>query len=161
MNLTDFRQLKFRREFRISRHQFDANLAVLDIMQRHDGSTKTEQRGLDFRQQSKLLADLATELWRVKQKMTDEQTGETKAEMRRPYRHVSSALDVLSEAGLEIQNHTGQVYKSGLALETLAFQPTPHVARETIIETIRPSIYFQNTQIQQGQVIVGTPKDKE
>jgi hypothetical protein len=159
MNLADMRQWRFPKPFRISRPQVSGKTPVLLVTEAKE--TKHEiYQGVALKQQSKLVAEIATELWRLKSKMTD-QCGEPKEEMRKAYRHVESSLDVLSEAGVEIQSHTGQPYRTGLAVETLAFQPTADVVRETVIETLRPSVYLNNKQIQQGQVIVGTPLNKE
>jgi hypothetical protein len=79
-------------------------------------------------------------------------------EMRRAYRHLESVMDVAREAGLEIQDHTGAPFHSGMALQVLAFQPTPGVQREKVEETIKPTIYLNGTMIQMGEVIVATPE---
>ena len=161
MTLADFRQLLYPKEFRIVQPLLHPNVLVLSTGQEDRRSSPLVSKGLNFSEQCRLLSEIATELWRLKQKMIDEQNGEPSEAMRRPYRHVASALDALAEVGIEIQNHTGQPYKSGLAVEVLAFQPTAEIAREMIVETVRPSIYLNEKQVQQGQVIVGTPQDKE
>lgn len=159
MNLADLRQLRFARPFRIRRPQLSPGQTLI-LVQRDTARVKESTESPGANHQAKFIAEIATELWRLQTKMTGPH-GEPKDEMRKTYRHVESALDVLAEAGVEIQNHTGQPYRTGLAVEALAFQPTADVARETIIETLRPSVYMNNKQIQQGQVIVGTPLNKE
>jgi hypothetical protein len=103
------------------------------------------------------LADVGTGLWRIRNKMVKPGTNEPLEEMRRVYRHLESTLNILIEAGLEIQDHTDTPYDPGMSLRVLTFQPTERVDRETVIETIKPTIYYKGQSIQLGEVIVGTP----
>ena len=43
------------------------------------------------------LATIATNAWRTRNKMTDEDTGEAKDEMKRAYRHIEALFEALSE----------------------------------------------------------------
>lgn len=131
-------------------------------LERGEVATEDEAaQGLNFKQQCKVVAEIATQSWRMKQKMIDPKNGGPKHDMRRYFRHIVSIMDTLSEAGVQIQDHTGKPYRPGLPVQTLALQPTSEVTSETIIETVRPSVYLNGKQIQRGQVIVGKPLDKE
>jgi hypothetical protein len=66
--------------------------------------------------------------------------------------------DALKENGLEIQDHTGDPYDSGQSLKAPAFEPTPGLKEETVIDTIKPSIYLDGKMIQMGEVVVGIPE---
>jgi hypothetical protein len=161
MNLRDVWQWRFPKEFRIWRRDLNSDISISTLSAAAENVRQSAGReGLELKQQCRLICEIATELWRLKTKMTDSEE-QPKQETRKIFRHVAAGLDVLSEVGVEVQNHTGLLYRSGLSVETLAFQPTTEVARETVIETIRPSVYLNNRQIQQGQVIVGTPLNKE
>ena len=103
------------------------------------------------------LVDLGCATWRLHQKMFDADTGEARDEFRLLARHVETIRDRLSELGLQIQDHTGKPYDSGQSLQVLAFQPTDGIPCETVIETVRPSLYLREHRILKGQVIVGTP----
>ncbi|MCM2256029.1 MAG: hypothetical protein NDJ94_10195 [Vicinamibacteria bacterium] len=103
------------------------------------------------------LAEAATGLWRLRQKMLEPGSDRPLENMRRPYRHLQSTWDVLAQAGLQVIDHTGAPFDEGLALRVLAFQPTPGLARETVIETVKPTLYFRDAPLQMGEVIVGTP----
>jgi hypothetical protein len=104
------------------------------------------------------LTDLGCAVWKLRQKIFDPETKEPKAEVRHLARHVMVIWDRLAEVGLEIQDHTGNPFDSGQSLEVLAFQPTKEVLQETVIETVRPTIYIAGRQILKGQVIVGSPE---
>lgn len=106
---------------------------------------------------SRTVTELGTGLWRLRQRMIDPQSGEPLAEHRRSFRHLASVWDALEEIGVDVIDHSGQPYDPGQALVVLAFQPTPEVAAEVVLETIRPSIYMADKRLQVGEVIVGTP----
>jgi hypothetical protein len=105
--------------------------------------------------------DLGCATWRLHQRMFDKETGEARDEFRQLARHVATIRDRLSELGLQIQDHTGKPYDSGQSLEVLAFQPTDGIPGETVIETVRPTLYLREQRILKGQVIVGTPLGNE
>lgn len=106
---------------------------------------------------ARLLADLATGLWRLRGRMVDARSGEPLSEMRRAYRHLEAVWDALSQAGVEVQEHARRPYDPGLSLRVLAFQPTAGLERETVLETVKPCVYLGGRRIQMGEVIVGTP----
>jgi hypothetical protein len=112
------------------------------------------------REHFRFLADVGTGLWRLRQKMVQPGTDRPLEEMRRAFRHLESVWDALTQAGMEIRDHTGEPVPEGgvYALKTVAFQPTPGISREKVIETIKPSIYYKDQMIQMGEVIVGTPE---
>ena len=76
--------------------------------------------------------------------------------MRKPFRWLVSTWDTLKECGLEIQDHTGDRYISGQSLKA-HFEATPNLHEDTIVDTIKPTIYFDGKIIQMGEVVVGTP----
>lgn len=161
MTFSDLRQLFYPKHFRIRSPNWTLDL-LMPRLGRAEVATKNEAaQGLNFKQQCKLFADIATQSWQLRQRMIDPRTGAPKHDMRKAFHHIVSIMDTLSEAGVQIQDHTGKPYRPGLAVQTLAFQPTGEVTRETIIETVRPSVYLNAKQIQQGQVIVGKPLEKE
>jgi hypothetical protein len=104
------------------------------------------------------LADIGTALWRLRQKMVQPGTDEPLEEMRRAYRHFEAAWDLLAQTGVEIQDHTDKPFDTGMDLAVLTFQPMPDLKREQVVETIRPTIYYNKRTIQRGEVIVGRPE---
>ncbi len=89
--------------------------------------------------------------------MIEPETGKPLEEMKRAFRHLQATWDILADAGIEIQDHTGVLFDSGMSIKVLAFQPMADIDRETVIETIRPTVYFRSQRIQMGEVIVGRP----
>jgi hypothetical protein len=155
------RQLLCPREFRIPKQAMSVDILSLihSLAQLRrleaGGAKESPQLDHDF---IPLLRDVGIGLWRLRQKMLEPGTEKPIEEMRRPYRHLQSVWDALTDAGVEILDHTGSPFDSGLALNALAFQPVPNLERQRILETVKPSIYYKKQRIQMGEVIVGTPE---
>lgn len=100
-----------------------------------------------------VLADVATNLWLTKRKLAPNDTDYTHA------RHYLLAVwDKFAEAGLEIHDYDGAAFETGMSLEVLAYEPSPDVTADTVLETIRPAVYHAGRCIQLGQVIVAHPE---
>lgn len=152
------RQRAFPSEFRIESPVWDIDLLpeLERLLQMSPPAVATEgeqQDELDTR----FAANLGTGVWRLKGRMVESGTGEPLEGMHRLYRHLESVLYTLSDAGIQIQDHTGDPFNDGLALKVLTFQPMLDINREQITETIKPSIYYKGKLIQVGEVIVGRP----
>ncbi len=76
------------------------------------------------------------------------------------FRHIESSIDVLNQLGIQIHDHTGEIIpESGsVSIKIITFQPSKGLTREEIIETVKPSIYYKESRIQKGEVIVGVPE---
>ncbi|WAL64633.1 hypothetical protein ORV05_27255 [Amycolatopsis cynarae] len=104
----------------------------------------------------KALAEAATNLWRAQRRLAGD--GErTSSRERQAGRYLRTVRDALAEAGLVVQDHDGDTFHPGRSLEALLFQEEPGLTTETVLETVRPSVYFHDRRIQMGQVIVGSP----
>ncbi|WP_243740779.1 hypothetical protein [Streptomyces sp. 8K308] len=103
------------------------------------------------------LAGAATGIWRALRKLDHGADTLSAADLRQVRRQVIASRQALADDGLEIQEHDGEPFDSGLSLEVLVFQEDPDLTGEVVLETVRPSVYFRGERIQMGQVIVGTP----
>ncbi len=171
----DLRQCAYPKEFRIAAGARSITRKQVDEIMKHmqsqpqpkdDGSQLSEElvRSMDAQRTEtekivRLLADVGTGLWRLRKRMVHEKTGEPLEEMRKAYRHLESIWDALRSAEIVIKEYApGSTYDSGFALNVLAFQPMAGLGRETIIETVKPTITYKGGRIQKGEVIVGTPE---
>jgi hypothetical protein len=105
------------------------------------------------------IASVVTNLWRAKMKMVEPATGEAKEETRRIYRHIEGALETFQQLGVTITEMANQPYDPGLPVKVLSFQPAPGVKRDTILEVVRPTIIWQDTLLQMGEIVVGIPPE--
>jgi hypothetical protein len=163
MNWADLRQKWFRREFRIECCGASALAQQLSVGGAAHGAPEVRRLPQENApkdatlKERKLAIDVGTALWRLRQRMVDPETGQPPDESRKALRHVEAMWNALRDVGIEIQDHTHLPFRSGLALDVVAFQPIDGLSRDTVIETIRPSIYLNDQVIQVGQVVVGTP----
>lgn len=107
------------------------------------------------------LANLATQVWRARMRIVDPATGEPREEMRRVFRHVEGANEVLAQMGIVINDWVKQPYDAGLPVKVLTFQPTTEVQRDTVLEAVRPTVIWKDQLLQMGEVIVGIPPSTE
>lgn len=103
-----------------------------------------------------LLADCATRLWRLRRRITDPQ-GRPLSEYQGAWSYVDKLWTAMEQGGVKIIDHTGEIWHDGLAINMLSAEPRPDLRRETIIETVRPTVYYRDIHLQMGQVIVGLP----
>jgi len=162
--LENIRQWMYPPEFRIAAPVWPAEFAdtlaqlARALEQRAMVVPANPAKLAEERKQQRMLADVCTGLWRARQKMVHPGTDRPLEEMRRVYRHFEAAWDAFTQGGVEVRDHLGEPYSDGSGLDVAAFEPRPGITRETVVETIKPTICFNGQLIQTGQVIVGTPE---
>jgi hypothetical protein len=104
------------------------------------------------------IAALATHIWRAQTRMIDPQSRQPREETRRLYRHIEGAMDAFTTMGVRLSDWMDQPYDAGLPVKVLSFQPTPELTRDTVIEAVRPAVFWQDRLLQVGEVIVGIPQ---
>jgi len=107
-----------------------------------------------------VLVELATGVWRLRGKIAA--NGCTKASdpaklLQSMARQLDSMADALLEAGVQIQDHTGQPFDSGQSVEMVAYAANDATVRETVIETITPTVYIGGHVVRRGQIVVAGP----
>jgi molecular chaperone GrpE (heat shock protein) len=103
------------------------------------------------------ILDVATNAWRARGKMLDPQSGQVREEMKRVIRHIDAILTRLTTMGFELKDHTGDGFDYGQALRVVGTEPREGLAREEVLETMKPTIYWNGRLLQTGEVVVGTP----
>jgi hypothetical protein len=103
------------------------------------------------------LVDMATNAWRLKVRMVDPETDEPKEETRKLYRFVEGQFRALDDAEIDVIDKTGKPYDNGMSEKVINFEQTPGLAKEEIIDTVRPSIRWQKRVLCHGEIIVGIP----
>lgn len=106
------------------------------------------------------LADAALGLWRTGRRIDSEDPDGTSRLTRQLRRHVETAWQGLNGAGITVHQHEDEPYHDGLDLRVAAREPRPGLARETVVETVAPSILRSKKVIRPGEVIVGYPERK-
>nr|WP_042187612.1 hypothetical protein [Kibdelosporangium sp. MJ126-NF4]CEL18225.1 hypothetical protein [Kibdelosporangium sp. MJ126-NF4]CTQ90544.1 hypothetical protein [Kibdelosporangium sp. MJ126-NF4] len=106
----------------------------------------------------KTVADVATNLWRVLKRFGENGDGEASKAQRMAKRNLTAMSDRLSAAGVRAQDHDGMPWDLGMSLKAMAYEPRPNLERETVVDTVRPTVYRGGRCIQFGHVIVGVPE---
>lgn len=145
-------------EFRIPPERWqDAEKAIEALANQALPKRAEQGGGVRCTIELKTMADIATHVWKAKTKMLDNGSGEVREGMERVYRHAEKVLESFQAIGLEVKDHTGDAFDYGLALKVVTTQPIQGLTKETIIETVKPTIYWQNQIIQMGEVVIETP----
>ncbi len=99
---------------------------------------------------------LCTRLWRFERQLVKVAQTEPSESHDRLTRRFESIIEALRDAKIEIIDHDGEKYDSGLNLSVLQFEPREELSREMVIETVKPSLIVRGIRIP-GEVIVGQP----
>jgi hypothetical protein len=105
---------------------------------------------------------LATNAWRLRTRLFDSLTNEAREEVSREEvkkmaRYIEAIYDTFASMGIEIKDRTGEAFDYGLIEKVITALPQPGLKQERIIETVRPTIKWNNTTVQEGEVIIATP----
>ncbi|WUH98917.1 hypothetical protein OHR68_36305 [Spirillospora sp. NBC_00431] len=152
----DLRQRRHHRAFRIGPPGWDdERYARLEGMLAALEETEKALDGLD----EKLLADAATNLFTASRKLSrpGQDGRRLPKEARDAGRWLVKCDETLARAGLRIQGHDGDAYHPGRSLRALGFEDHLTLETETVVQTMRPTIYLHGRRIQIGEVIVGRP----
>jgi hypothetical protein len=100
-------------------------------------------------------ADLACAAWKLRKQVLNQSRKEGPNEIDE---RLAALWGCLSGLGLEIQDHTGSAFDPQLGLDVLAFEPTSDLPADTVIETVRPTVYLNQKKIVTGLIVVGVPR---
>jgi hypothetical protein len=115
------------------------------------------EKDKEYLQLLQLLGEVCVGLWRTRSKLIDSNSGEPLEEIKRALRPLESTLDTLRQGGFEIKDRTNQPYVIGMLEKVVIWEPQAGLTREMIIETIRPTIIYQEMVLKQGEIVVGVP----
>lgn len=153
--------LRYPQEFRISAPKYlelsESLEALTDSLKHLSISSQTisekEEELLD------MAVDVGTLVWRVQRRLSV--MGQLPKELNRISRDIESTWDALSKRGIEIKDHTGQDYVTGMALRVITSQPVTNLIKKQVIETLKPTIYYKEKIVQMGEVIIGVPEKNQ
>ena len=148
-----------REEFKIPQPQWpDSKELAEALMKQAGGAGRAAQNGVAVSAAlARAVAAVATDAWKAQTKMVDPGSNEAKSEYRAVYRHIEGILESLKDIGVEIQGYTDAPFDYGLPLKVVTTQPTAGLKKERVVETFKPTIYWQGQIIQMGEVVIATP----
>lgn len=103
---------------------------------------------------------IGTKVWRLRNEIIKQADGPQTTSLRYATTYLNALWEQLSDTGIEIRDHTGEaVPRTGVyMLKIVAHQPMDGIRHQRVIETLKPTIYFNEKILQIGEVVVGTPK---
>jgi hypothetical protein len=116
-----------------------------------------------FEDLSKLLTNITTNAWKARGRVSSDPKGEElreemkKEDIKKIARHLDSILNALADFGVEIRDRTGETYDFGLRDKIVSSVPRAGIAKELIVETLRPTVYWHSHIVQDGEVIIAVP----
>lgn len=108
-----------------------------------------------------LLAN-ANQAWRIATAVIDPDTRVIKEELKpQEIRKVAKAIESLMETfdglGIRIIDRLGEPFNAGLPDQVVTEESREGLTREQIIRTIRPTIVWNDTLVQRGEVDIAVP----
>ncbi len=68
-------------------------------------------------------------------------------------------LKILRKNGFQIVEFDGKKFNEGMSIKVLGYDSKPGVEEDTIIETVKPTIFFNDKEYLKGEVIVSKGQD--
>jgi hypothetical protein len=123
----------------------------------HSVSSQITLSSLEHNELTKTLTNIATSIWRIKEKLKQYDLASLPSDLKLLPRHVQAAWDALINGDIEIIDFAGERYVAGMAVTPIAFQPMEGCTTESICETIKPTIYYKGKLVQRADVIIACP----
>lgn len=115
---------------------------------------------------SKALIAVANQAWRIASAIIDPDTQESKREISsQEIKKVGNALEsireVLGGISIKIIDRLGEPFNAGLPDQVVTEEQREGLTREQIIRTIRPTIMWNQTMVQRGEIDIAVPPIKK
>lgn len=104
------------------------------------------------------LADLITELWRIRRRTIDPATQQPLEQMKPISRRLESIFEILNQEGIEIVDRVNRKYDVGFVEKVLTHEKRDNLSYPIISETVKPTIFYKNQLLQRGEIIVAIPE---
>jgi molecular chaperone GrpE (heat shock protein) len=167
--ISTLRQLKYPREFRIEQgveaEDWVSSLEEITDLLKKLLNTKPQISEKEFTinedEFKTLLAETVNGIWRIRRILqTIDQNNPKERDVERLSRALDYLIDSLKENKIELVDLTGRRVVGALPFVIISIEEA-EVSEEQVIETVRPSIYYNDRLIQRGQVIVGRPPKEQ
>lgn len=113
----------------------------------------------------KALIEVANQSWRIDAALIDADTGEPKAALSpQDIKKLSKALETICDCtrdlGIRVVDRCNEDFHPGLPDEVVTEEPREGISKERIIRTIRPTIMWNQTMVQRGEIDIAVPINK-
>jgi len=116
--------------------------------------SSVEPKFIEFSQEVNDIALLATEIWRIKSKISKISSELTDSQKRSIEASIDKFTTYLSQRDIEIIDYTGLKYNDGLNLDVLSINEGVDMEDAKIIETVEPAISYKGRVTRKAKVIL-------
>jgi hypothetical protein len=111
---------------------------------------------------SKTMILITNQLWRIETVVNDPENGEIKTDLSsQEMRKIANALEAIKqsigELGIRIKDRCNEDFHPGLPDQVVTEEPREGISKERIIRTIRPTILWNQTMVQRGEIDIAVP----
>lgn len=113
----------------------------------------------------KALLFLAGQIWRLATAVVDSETNEVKTTLSTgEARKLGSAIEAMQQSikdlGIRVIDRCGEDFHPGLPDQVITEEPREGITRDRVIRTIRPTILWNQTMVQRGEIDIAVPAAK-
>jgi len=115
---------------------------------------------------SKALIVIANQSWRMTTAIHDPDSKEPKSELSpQDIKKISNSLDAMRETietlGIKVYDRLNEPFNPGLPDHVVTEEPREGISQELISRTIRPTIMWNQTMVQRGEIDIAVPQVKK
>ena len=114
----------------------------------------------------KALVENANQVWRILTAVIDSESKEIKVlispqEIKKVANAIEKFIATFDSLGIRIIDRLGESFNAGLPDQVVTEEPREGLTKEQIIRTIRPTIRWNQTMVQRGEIDIAVPSIKE
>lgn len=102
------------------------------------------------------IVELATEVWRIEQRLTKASENIPEIHQRSLSNSISRLKSYLSKYDVEIYDYTGQKYNDGLNFDILSREQDPALESPIVKETVEPTITCRGKVVKRAKIILAS-----
>ncbi len=116
----------------------------------------------DFNNGFKLTISFCVEMWRLEKRLKKLKEEQPSVDLSAFFDQMERIKDLFIREGIVVKDYLEQGYKEGISLRVLHFEddPTLPAGYAKIVETIRPTIFYNEKVIFHGEVVVAKSTQK-
>ena len=89
-------------------------------------------------------------MWHIEKSINKENS----TKLRSAKSHINKLKSLFEKYQLTIIDYTGEAYNEGLNIDIIATETNPNAEKDTIKESLNPSVFINNTLIKKSKVIL-------
>ena len=103
------------------------------------------------------VANVAVDLWKLDQRLKAQENKIETAVYQTLHRPLESAIQKMKQKGINIIDHINTAYDPGMDEKVLTTEERAGSSFDLVAETIKPTIFYKDSIIGRGEIIVGVP----